>query len=271
MPARARRRHGHASDGPGVPYLADIQPGAPFVTADLPAVVPPPRTTPWRPILAAVAGIALLVVVGRSLAGALTAAVATVQTFGIWAPAVFIGLYIVACVTAVPGSILTLAAGAVFGLAGGVAAAFTGAMLGSAAAFLLARFVMRDTITRRIGADARFAAIDRAVAARGRLIVFLVRLSPAFPFSLLNFAFGITTVRLRDYLLGGLGMLPGTVLYVYYGKLLGEAAVLAGGTAPPKGAAYYAVLALGLAATLAVTVLVTRTARRALAEATHGA
>lgn len=241
------------------------------MSTDLPTAPAPPRPVPWRPLAAVAITVVVLVVAGRALGGLVTQGVAAVQGVGAWAPAVFVALYVTACLVAVPASLLTLAAGALFGLAGGVALTFTGATLGSAAAFLLARFVLRESITRRLAGDARFTAIDRAVAARGRLIVFLVRLSPAFPFSLLNFAFGVTTVRLRDFLLGGLGMLPGTFLYVYYGRLLGEAAVLAGGAAPPKDAAYYAVLALGLAATLAVTVVVTRTARRALAEATHGA
>lgn len=223
----------------------------------------------WPFIVGGLVAVGVLLLIGKSLGGALAAATVQLQALGPWGPAAFIGLYIVACLTAIPGSILTLAAGAVFGLAGGLAAAFAGAMLGSVAAFLVARFIARDAISRRIGDDPKFAAIDRAIAARGRVIVFLVRLSPAFPFSILNYAFGLTRVSLGDYILGGFGMLPGTLLYVYYGKVAGDVAALAGGVSAPKGAGYYAVLALGLLATLAVTIVVTRTARRALAEATH--
>lgn len=230
-------------------------------------------TTPakrWPLFLGAVLAVAALLLLGRTLGSALTDLTARLQALGPWGPVAFIALYIIACVTAIPGSILTLAAGAIFGLAGGVAAAFTGAMLGSTAAFLLARTVARGAVARRIGDDPRFAAIDSAIAARGRVIVFLVRLSPVFPFSLLNYAFGLTRVSLGDYLLGGLGMLPGTVLYVYYGKVAGDVAALAAGSSAPKGPGYYAVLALGLVATIAVTIVVTRTARRALSEATDG-
>ncbi|HEV8630807.1 MAG TPA: VTT domain-containing protein, partial [Thermoanaerobaculia bacterium] len=104
------------------------------------------------------------------------------------------------------------------------------------------------------------------VAREGRKIVFLLRLSPAFPFHLLNYALGLTRVRFRDYLVACLGMLPGTLLYVYYGKVVGDVAKVAAGVRVPHDAAYWALLALGLLATVVVTALVTRTARRALLE-----
>jgi uncharacterized membrane protein YdjX (TVP38/TMEM64 family) len=111
----------------------------------------------------------------------------------------------------------------------------------------------------------RFAAIDRAIGREGRKIVFLLRLSPVFPFVLLNYALGLTRVRLRDYAVAALGMLPGTLLYVYYGKLAGDVATLAAdGTETERGAGYWTLMALGLLATIAVTTVVTRTARRAL-------
>jgi len=96
----------------------------------------------------------------------------------------------------------------------------------------------------------------------------LLRLSPVFPFNLLNYALGLTKVRFGDYLIACIGMLPGSLLYVYYGALAGEVAALAGGEAPEKGAGYFALLAVGLVATIAVTTVVTRSARRALDEAT---
>ncbi len=131
----------------------------------------------------------------------------------------------------------------------------------------MARYVAREAIERRIAGNPKFAAIDRAVGNEGRKIVFLLRLSPAVPFTLLNYALGLTRVRFADYLVASAGMLPGTFLYVYYGKLAGDVAALAGAPAAARGAGYYVVLALGLAATLAVTVVVARTARRALADA----
>ena len=98
----------------------------------------------------------------------------------------------------------------------------------------------------------------------------LLRLSPVFPFNLLNYALGLTRVRFADYLVASIGMLPGTLLYVYYGKVAGDVARLAGSATVPRGAAYYGFVALGLVATVVGTTLVTRTARRALQEVTDG-
>jgi uncharacterized membrane protein YdjX (TVP38/TMEM64 family) len=124
--------------------------------------------------------------------------------------------------------------------------------------------VARGAVERKLEGNPRFAAIDRAIARQGRRIVLLLRLSPIFPFNLLNYALGLTQVRFVDYVIAMVGILPGTVLYVYTGKLAGDVAALAGGAAPPRGPGYYAVLGLGLLATVAVTAIITRTARRAL-------
>jgi len=146
---------------------------------------------------------------------------------------------------------------------------FVAAVLGSSLAFLVARYLARPWVERRLAASPGFAAIDRAIAAQGRRIVFLLRLSPAFPFSLLNYALGLTRVRFVDSLVASAGMLPGTLLYVYYGRVGGELAAAAGGAGRERGPAEYALLGLGLVATLAVTTIVARIARRALREATE--
>ncbi len=219
-------------------------------------------------ILLVVVGLAALVVLGRQAGGYIPVFAQWVNGLGVWGPIVFIVGYTVATVAFVPGSLLTLAAGAIFGLAQGTVYVFVAAVLGSSAAFLVSRYLARATIERRLAGSPRFAAIDRAVGAQGRKIVFLLRLSPVFPFNLLNYGLGLTKVRFADYVAASVGMLPGTLLYVYYGKLAGDVAALAGGAAQEKGVGYYAVLILGLAATIVVTTIVTRTARRALKEAT---
>ena len=206
--------------------------------------------------------VAALVVAGRLAGGALPRFTAWVNGLGVWGPVVFILGYAAAVVAFVPGSVLTLASGAIFGLAQGTIYVFVAAVLGSSAAFLIA------AVERRIARNPRFAAIDRAVAAEGRKIVFLLRLSPVFPFTLLNYVLGLTRVTFADYLVASPGMIPGTLLYVYYGKLAGDVATLAAGAPAPRGAGYWTVLALGLAATVAVTTVVTRAAGRALREAT---
>ncbi len=211
-----------------------------------------------------------LVFLGRSAGGYVPQFAAWVEGLGPLGPVVFVLGYAVAVVAFIPGSVLTLAAGAIFGLAEGTVYVFIAAVIGSTLAFLIARHGARATIEKRIAGDARFAAIDRAVGAEGRKIVLLLRLSPVFPFNLLNYALGLTKVRLVDYLVASLGMLPGTLLYVYTGKLAGDVAAVAGGVETERGAAEWSVLGLGFAATLIVTVLVTRIARRALDAATDG-
>jgi uncharacterized membrane protein YdjX (TVP38/TMEM64 family) len=180
----------------------------------------------------------------------------------------FILLYIGATVLFIPGSVLTLGAGAVFGLVGGFVAVSIGSTLGAAAAFLVGRFFARDAIARKVEGNERFAAIDRAVGREGFKIVFLTRLSPIFPFNLLNYAYGLTQVPFWSYVLASwLGMMPGTVLYVYLGTAAGE---LAGAGANDSGDTWGLILKLvGLAATIAVTIVITKVARKALAEATE--
>lgn len=216
----------------------------------------------------AVAAIVALLILGRAAGGYLPQFARWVESLGFWGPVVFIVGYAAAAVAFVPGSLLTLAAGAIFGLGKGIVIVFIAAVLGSSAAFLIARYVARDTIERRLASNPKFAAIDRAVGAQGRKIVFLLRLSPVFPFNLLNYGLGLTNVRFSDYLLASLGMIPGTILFVYYGKLAGDVAALAGGAAVEKGGGYYAVLIVGLIATVIATTIVTRIARTALNQAT---
>ncbi|HUF35194.1 MAG TPA: TVP38/TMEM64 family protein [Gemmatimonadales bacterium] len=241
-------------------------------TLDLPG----PAPSPARRRLAAARALLLLgaviglVLAGQEAAGLLPRFAAWVDGLGVWGPVVFVLGYVVATVAFVPGSLLTLGAGAIFGLVQGTALVLLGATLGASAAFVVSRYVARGAIERRLAGNARFAAIDRAVGEQGRRIVFLLRLSPVFPFNLLNYALGLTRVRYPDFLVASAGMLPGTLLYVYYGKVAGDVARLAGGAGVEKGPAYYVVLALGLAATIVVTTVVTRTARRALEEATGG-
>jgi uncharacterized membrane protein YdjX (TVP38/TMEM64 family) len=159
---------------------------------------------------------------------------------------------------------MTLAAGAIFGLLEGILFTFLGATLGAVLAFLVSRYGARQAVERRLENNSKLQAVDRAVAKEGRKIVFLLRLSPVFSFVLLNYALGLTSVRFRDYLIASIGMLPGTFLYVYYGKALGSLAAVAGGAEVERGLGDWVLLGVGLVATLLVTTVVTRIARRAL-------
>jgi uncharacterized membrane protein YdjX (TVP38/TMEM64 family) len=241
------------------------------IAMTVPRQAPPPdagRSSTSRALIG-IAAVAAAIVLGRTVGGYVPEFARWVDSLGAWGPIAFVAGYVVACVAFIPGLLLTLAAGAMFGWIG-VVYVFVGAGLGASAAFLIARYVARSAVERRLEGNPRFAAIDRAIARDGRKIVTLLRLSPVFPFNLLNYALGLTQVRFRDYVIAMVGILPGTLLYVYAGKLLGDVAALAGGAASPRGPAYYVVLGLGLAATIGVTTIVTRTARRALKEATDG-
>lgn len=218
-------------------------------------------------LVLALGGLLALLVAGRWLASLIPRFAVYIDSLGAWGPIMFIVGYVVATVALVPGSLLTLAAGALFGLTKGTAIAFLSATLGASAAFLVSRYLARGEVERRLGADQRFVAIDRAISRQGRTIVLLLRLSPIFPFSLLNYALGLTQVRFLDFLIASIGMLPGTLLYVYYGRVAGDVARLAAGIPFRDGLGSHVVLVIGLLATVTVTFLLTRTARRALHEA----
>jgi uncharacterized membrane protein YdjX (TVP38/TMEM64 family) len=217
-----------------------------------------------RHVLLALAVVALIVL-GRFLGASVAPFVQAVDRLGPEAPIAFIAGYIVACIALVPAALLTLAAGAIFGILWGTVYTLVGAVVGATAAFLIARYAARGLIERRLASNARFVSIDRAVGAEGLKIVTLLRLSPVFPFSLLNYALGLTRVTLADYLVAMIGIVPGTLLYVYYGKVGGDLFALVGGARPTRGPASTALLLLGLIATIAVTIVINRVARRALA------
>ena len=190
-----------------------------------------------------------------------------VESLGSIAPIAFIVLYNVATVLLIPGSLLTLGSGVLFGLVWGSVYVFFAATLGATLAFWLGRTVARDWVSKKISAYPKFAAIDRAVAKEGFKIVFLTRLSPLFPFNLLNYAFGITQVSLKDYVLGSVGMIPGTILYVYIGSLIGSVAQIGmkGATLDPQTQKLQWIAKIvGFIATIAVTVYITRIAKKAL-------
>jgi uncharacterized membrane protein YdjX (TVP38/TMEM64 family) len=190
----------------------------------------------------------------------LTSGVAWIQGHGRLAWGVFIGVYIIATVAVVPGTILTLAAGLLFGLPLGVALVSAGSVLGAAAAFLVGRFLARAWIAQRVASRPSFRALDAATRHEGFLIVLLARLSPLFPFNLLNYGLGLTAVRFRDYFFASwIGMLPATIVYVYLGSLAANIAELASGEIE-GGLATQALLIAGFVATVLLTVLITRKA-----------
>jgi uncharacterized membrane protein YdjX (TVP38/TMEM64 family) len=211
---------------------------------------------------ALVVAAAVLLFANFDVRGLLREALDAIARLGAWGPVLFVAVYIVAAVLFIPGSALTLGAGAMFGVVWGSIYVSIGATLGATAAFLVGRYLARGWVSRKVEGDASFAAIDRAVADEGWKIVGLTRLSPVFPFTLLNYAFGLTRVKLRDYVLASwIGMMPGTVMYVYIGSVARAAG-------EKKSPAEWALYGVGLVATIVVTVFITRIARRALAQRT---
>lgn len=190
-----------------------------------------------------------------------------VDDLGAIAPIAFILIYIVATVAFLPGSVLTLGAGVLFGIIQGSIYVFFGATVGAALAFLVGRYLARGWISKKIAGNQKFKAIDRAVGKEGLKIVLLTRLSPIFPFNLLNYGLGVTGVSLKDYILGSIGMIPGTIMYVYIGSLAGNIATIGGETQPDANPiAQWAIRIIGFIATVAVTLYVTKIARKALDE-----
>lgn len=213
------------------------------------------------------ATIALGVMISRSpaIANTLASGAEWARGSGAIGVAAFVIAYVIATVCLVPASVLTVAAGFAYGLGWGVILVAPTAIVAATAAFLVGRLLVRDRVTRRFGDGRRFRAIDRAVETRGAAIVALLRLSPVFPFVVLNYLLSISKVRTRTYVVASAaGMLPGTVLFVYLGSLASTAAEAASG-GPGPSAVRLGFLATGLVATIVVVVIVARLARRELA------
>jgi uncharacterized membrane protein YdjX (TVP38/TMEM64 family) len=188
-----------------------------------------------------------------------------VDSLGAVGAIAFIIIYILATVAFFPGSILTLGAGVVFGLVLGSFYVFIGATIGATAAFLVGRYLARGWVAEKIQGNSKFQAIDEAVGKEGLKIVLLTRLSPIFPFTLLNYAYGVTGVSLKDYLIGCAGMIPGTIMYVYIGSLAGSLATIGTSAPATNPVLLWTIRLIGFIATVAVTLYVTKIARQALA------
>ncbi|MEM1441442.1 MAG: TVP38/TMEM64 family protein [Verrucomicrobiota bacterium] len=187
-----------------------------------------------------------------------------IDSLGFWGPLVFIAIYIVATVLVLPGAAMTPLSGLLFGLGWGTLWVVIGSNIGATISFLIGRYFARDSVAAKAAENEKFAAIDEAVGREGWKIVGLTRLSPVFPFTLLNYGYGITRVKWLHFALASLvGMFPGTVMYVYFGSL-GRLAGEASDTSHLK----LILTIVGLVATVVVTILITRAAKKALAART---
>ena len=190
-----------------------------------------------------------------------------IRGLGYWAPVLIGALYVLASILFVPGSLLSFGAGIVAGVLWGSVAVSLGSMAGASLSFFLGRTLLRKGIERKVSQNQKFQAIDQAVAREGFKIVLLTRLCPICPLTLLNYAYGLTKVRFRDYFFGSwLGMLPATIMYVYLGATAKSVAAIVSGRV--EGTLGQKILfVVGLLATLAVMIFVTRIAKRAIREA----
>ena len=183
-----------------------------------------------------------------------------IESLGIIGMSLFVLVYILACIFLIPGSPLTVGAGAVFGFWTGLILVSVGSTLGAVAAFLISRYLASGFIEKKIDKSHKFSAMDMAIKREGWKIIFLARLSPIIPFFLLNYALGLTKIRLRTYIISSwAGMIPGTVLYTYIGSL-GKTILTT-----ENSLADWVILGAGLIATVSVTLIISKIAKRSLA------
>ncbi len=216
-----------------------------------------------RPVILLAVIIAVLVVANiLELGSRLAELRGWIDSLGAWGPAVFIFLYAVATVAALPGSALTIAAGALFGSVVGVIVVSVAATLGASLAFLVSRYFARDALSRWLSGKEKFRKLDELTEKHGAIMVAITRLVPIFPFSLLNFGFGLTRVQFRTYVFWTwLCTLPGTILYV-----VGADAFIRG---LERGEVPWPLVGIVIAAAAILTLLV-RHARRVLQQRESG-
>jgi uncharacterized membrane protein YdjX (TVP38/TMEM64 family) len=226
------------------------------------------RSFPWKWVIAAI------VIVGLGVLRVYLPIGEWLESFNVWVSGlgpkgmvVYVGVYVLATILFLPGSVITVGAGFLFGVVRGTLVVSAGSTIGASLAFLISRYLATQWVAEKAGASPRFKAIDRAIGSQGWKIVGLLRLSPAIPFNLSNYLYGLTSVRFVPYVIASwLGMLPGTVMYVYLGTA-GRAGLDAAAGVTVRSWQQDALLGVGLVATIAVTILITRIAKNALKEA----
>jgi uncharacterized membrane protein YdjX (TVP38/TMEM64 family) len=227
------------------------------------------KLKPWGiPIVLLVVGGLLFWRFGREISSTLAAALTWVGHWGWVGGILFIAIYALATVLFLPASLLTLGAGAIYGVFLGAFYVIIGATIGANLAFLIGRYLAQERVNQIMSGIPAFHAISRAIGQGGWKVAALIRLSPAFPFNILNYALGLTSISFVDNIIGTAGIIPGTLMYVYLGSLAGELAMAGTSPAPDPHTqqVQWILRILGLIATIGVTIYVTRLARQALQE-----
>lgn len=189
-----------------------------------------------------------------------------VRTLGFWGALLYFLIYVAGTVLFVPGTALTLGSGLLFGVLWGTLLVSLASVSGATIAFLIARSFGREWTRKRIERYPKFKILDRAIGENGFKLVLLMRLQPVFvPFAILNYALGLTRVRLRDYVLASwIGMLPATTLYVYVGTSLKSISDLVQGKVPAAGHWHQLLFWGGLVLSAMLLAISTRIAKQAL-------
>jgi uncharacterized membrane protein YdjX (TVP38/TMEM64 family) len=185
----------------------------------------PEKAIPWRPIVLLVVVITVIIVSAKlGVGNKLGALQEWIKSLGILGPLVFTAVYAAATVAALPGSALSIVAGAIFGPVLGVITVIFAATLGASLAFLVSRYFARSSVEKWLEGSDKFRKLDELTARHGDIMVAITRLVPIFPFNLLNYGFGLTKVPFRTYVLWSFFcMLPGTILYVVGSAAVAEA------------------------------------------------
>jgi uncharacterized membrane protein YdjX (TVP38/TMEM64 family) len=148
-----------------------------------------------------------------------------INSFGIWGAGVFLLVYSLACIFFVPSFIFTFSGGILFGLWKGLILSLLGTGAGSLCAFLIGRYLARDFVEKKIGENAEFQRLSAALKRKGWKVILLARFSPVFPFLIGNYAFGVTKMKARHYLMASvLGTIPSALVYTYAGFAAGDLA-----------------------------------------------
>ena len=143
---------------------------------------------------------------------------AEINGFGVFAPLVYVGFYVLATIFFLPGLPVTMLSGLAFGPLWGVVYASIGSVIGISCAFLIARYLARGTVERWVSRNAQFQRIDEGVRRQGWRMLMITRLLPIFPFNLQNYAYGLTKIKFATFLfVSWICMLPGTTAYVQLG------------------------------------------------------
>lgn len=192
-----------------------------------------------------------------------------IKDLGLFGVLAFIVIYNLATVLFIPGSLLTLGGGALYGMFWGVVYVFIASTLGATIAFLIGRYFARGWVSQKFRNNLVFRAVDAAIAKEGFKIVFLARLLPIFPFNMLNYIFGITRVALKDYILGSIGMIPATIMYVYLGSLAVDISMISTQSLTESNAMQWTVRIVGLIATVLMSAYIAYLARRTLRQITR--